>query len=600
MQKPLNARPVLFALSLLTLFAAAAAAQQSNVDKSQAKPEELGVITGRVLNESGQPIPGARVSLGAFGGTGGRSTATDSDGNFKAPGLDAGLYRVGASSPGYVSEAPQSGANSSPAYYRPGDSVTLKLIKGGVIAGTVTNSAGEPVVNIGVRAIRVRDAEGKQQQMSGASRERTTDDRGYFRLYGLQPGSYVVYTGGIGQSFGPSTNPYANDAPTYAPASTRDTAAEIVVHSGEEALADIRYRGEPGHSVSGKITGVQTSLPATPGVSLVDLESHSVIASTGATGEDRTFQLNGVSDGEYEVVATGSAGPNGDRSVSAPRRLTVKGSDVTGLELALAPLGSIAGRIVVETDSKLACGRRRDSLLRETLVSLGRVRVEEKPDPRNPRDKSAQAIDPQVFGPASSDLVPNDKSEFTFRGLYAGSYRLNTGLRTAGWFVRAIALGAPDQKSAAGRAPEANPMRDGIAIKSGEKLTGLTINITEGGAGLRGRVSVPEGQQLSRATRVYVTPSDREDAENMLRFYEAPVDNDGSFTIGNVAPGRYWIIARSASESDAGARSIRQDSTLRGQIVKEAQALKKEISFKPCERVTDYDLPYVSSDKSKQ
>jgi hypothetical protein len=228
------------------------------------------------------------------------------------------------------------------------------------------------------------------------------------------------------------------------------------------------------------------------------------------------------------------------------------------------------------------------------------VRVEEKPDARNPKDKSTPAIDPQFFGNASSDVVPNDKNEFTFRGLYAGSYRLDTGLRAAGWFVRAIAFGASDQKSQAGRAAEANLMRDGIAIKSGEKLTGLTITIAEGGASLRGRVSVPEGQQLSRTTRVYFTPSDRENAENVLRFYEVPVDNDGTFTLGNIAPGHYWIIARSANESETATRSIRQDSTLRSQIVKEAQSLKKEISFKPCERVTDYDLPFAPAASSKQ
>jgi len=47
-------------------------------------------------------------------------------------------------------------------------------------------------------------------------------------------------------------NSFANDAMTFAPASTRDTAAEIVVRSDQEATADIRYRAEPGHAVSGK------------------------------------------------------------------------------------------------------------------------------------------------------------------------------------------------------------------------------------------------------------------------------------------------------------------------------------------------------------
>ena len=42
--------------------------------------------------------------------------------------------------------------------YHVGDSVTLVLTKGGVITGTVTNQAGEPVVGVTVRALMVHTA----------------------------------------------------------------------------------------------------------------------------------------------------------------------------------------------------------------------------------------------------------------------------------------------------------------------------------------------------------------------------------------------------------------------------------------------------------
>src|SRR6266498_314593 len=221
-------------------------AQQSN-DVSQLKPPASSAITGRVVNESGQPLPGVAVSVGAWGGPSGRRTATDNEGHFKAEGLDPGIYRIFASSPAYVSENPQpSDSNDPPPYYRPGDSVTIKLIKGGVIAGTVTSGGGDPIVNITVRAYRVRDAEGKPLPTATSSRERLTDDRGYYRLYGLQPGSYTVSAGGQATFVaGYAANPYGNDVPTFSPVSTRDTAVEFVVRSGEEATADIRYRGEP-------------------------------------------------------------------------------------------------------------------------------------------------------------------------------------------------------------------------------------------------------------------------------------------------------------------------------------------------------------------
>jgi len=119
------------------------------------------------------------------------------------------------------------------------------------------------------------------------------------------------------------------------------------------------------------------------------------------------------------------------------------------------------------------------------------------------------------------------------------------------------------------------------------------VTITEGAASLRGRISVAEGQSLPARMGVYVVPAERDSVENVLRFFEARAENDKSFTIGNIAPGRYWIIARPLEESESRAiKSIRQDTTLRAKVMREAEALKKEIPFKPCERTTDYDLAY--------
>src|SRR6266849_10000739 len=208
----------LIALSLLNfIFAATIAAQQPAGNSSQTKSPATSAITGRVVSE-GQPVPGATVFVVAIGSTNGQRTGTDNDGNFNAEGLDAGAYRVSASSPGYVSEVSPADPNNPATYYRPGDSVTLTLIKGGVIAGFVTNNSGEPLVSAPVHAFRIRDAEGKPIQSGVQTRDRVTDDRGYYRLYGLQAGSYIVSVGGYSQYSGGMLGPnaYANEAPTYA------------------------------------------------------------------------------------------------------------------------------------------------------------------------------------------------------------------------------------------------------------------------------------------------------------------------------------------------------------------------------------------------
>jgi hypothetical protein len=427
-----------------------------------------------------------------------------------------------------------------------------------------------------------------------------TDDRGYYRIYGLPAGTYLVAAGGQGFSFG-MLNPFAKDAPTYAPASTRDTAAEVIVQSGQEATADIRYRGEPGHAVSGKITG---AVPAAAtgsgtGVRLSDVEGHAIIANAPANGDDRTFQINGVSDGEYEISATAAAGPNSDMLVSTPRRITVKGADLSGLELVLAPLGSISGRVNVELDEKLNCGRRRDSAMRETMIVVRPDLLADRSAPQKPGDKSAGQADSIMF-PVSATGSPNSQGEINFRNLSPATYRFEIRLPGAGWYVRQIGAGPSEQSVTRTKAPATNLATSGIKVKAGDKITDVTIAITEGGAGLRGRVVTGEGQNLPPALKIYLVPVERENVENVLRFFEGGIAADGTFAIGNIAPGRYWIIAQPGEAIDANTlKSMKNDGALRAKVLRDAEAVKKEISFKPCERTVDYEFPF-SPTSSKQ
>ena len=138
-----------------------------------------------------------------------------------------------------------------------------------------------------------------------------------------------------------------------------------------------------------------------------------------------------------------------------------------------------------------------------------------------------------------------------------------------------------------------NIARNGIAVKSGDKAPAVTITITEGGAGFRGRVVTGEGQNLPSALKIYLVPAERENAENVLRFFEGGIAADGTFAIGNIVPGRYWIIAQPGEAIDTNTmKSIKSDSALRAKVLRDAEAIKKEISFKPCERVVDYELPF--------
>ncbi|HSQ22993.1 MAG TPA: hypothetical protein VLN44_01205, partial [Pyrinomonadaceae bacterium] len=302
-------------------------------------------------------------------------------------------------------------------------------------------------------------------------------------------------------------------------------------------------------------------------------------------------QINGVSDGEYEIAAVAGGGPNSELFASSTRRIAVKGSDITGLELVLAPMASIAGRVNFEPDEKLNCGRRRDSAVRETMILLRRDPLPDKSGAQKPNDKSDAQIDSLMF-PTTVDSVPNDKGEIRFRNLVPATYRFEIRLPGAGWYVRGLSVG-PGKRVPANRGPSTNLATNGIKIKAGDKIADVEITITEGGAGLRGRVATGEGQSLPPALRIYLVPPERENVENVLRFFEGSTAADGTFAIGNIAPGRYWIIAQPAEQIDASTmKSIKTDSALRTKALRDAEVLKKEISFKPCERTVDYELPY--------
>src|SRR5688500_8773868 len=110
------------AFVLLALTCATTGAQQQTPTPETSNEPTMGTISGTVVNERGEPMPGATVFLRALGTTNaGRTTAADGEGRFRVNGLEAGLYVVTGYSPAYVHQLPE--AEGSPSYHRVGDSV---------------------------------------------------------------------------------------------------------------------------------------------------------------------------------------------------------------------------------------------------------------------------------------------------------------------------------------------------------------------------------------------------------------------------------------------------------------------------------------------
>jgi hypothetical protein len=540
-------------------------------------------ITGRVINDGGQPFANATIYLNRVGARPGpgNMTGTDEQGNFRADDLDNGAYMVSAYVPGFVSAS----ETAEPQYHRPGDSITLQLTKGGVITGAVTTALGEPVVAARIRAIRVREIDGRPARTSSGTQERSTDDKGIYRIYGLRSGVYIIaVTGRSIYSFGGPPSLYEGNAPTYYPSSTRDTAVEVIVRAGDEASGiDIRYRGERGHSVSGSITGGVEGPPqqGSINIALAHASSGSLEAQEFVQFRDksRSFAFYGVPDGEYELTAWQAT--QSDSAASLPRRLTVKGSDITGLEVALAPIGSIAGNVIIETmkesERKPECNDKRPATVEEIVIAARRDDKESKERPR---------------ATSRFNGAPNEKGEFTLFNLRAGLFRIQPVLLSESWYVRSISMiAAATGKS---KVVARDAARSGVQLKQGERLTGLTITIAEGAASITGKLlPAKEGQQLPAQVRVHLAPAEPELIDDALRYREALAEGDGTFTLANLPPGRYLIFAKEATEtnlSEAGPRPAAWDAATRAAVKRDAEAFNQTIELQPCRRITDYSL----------
>jgi len=575
-------RPFKLALligAVIALLANGAAAQQLPAAKENGSAN---VISGRISSGDSQPLTNARVSVSKVSTVAaiGQYLKIDSNGDFQTAPLEPGLYVLSVSAPGLIRETTTPASN----YLRPGDKVNVKMVKGGVITGTVKNSNGDELVAISVRAFRVKTPNGDPIPVAFPSREVLTDDRGMYRLYGLPAGSYIVSAGGPPRVFGGfMPNAYEAFVPTYAPSATRDTAMEIQVTNGNESQADIQFRDERGHVISGAVTATTTTEAVqqySAMVVLFDVHSRIEVANASAlSGSNYAFAVYGVPDGDYEVYALQGSITN-DQKASSPTRIKVQGADVTDIRLPLAPLASIEGQVTFEDDPNSECGKHRASAFAETMVGARRYEA-------RPPAKDAPPSDVPTSARSSGRVVAVDaRGAFNVKNLQPGTYQIDPAPPASGWYVRSITLG---------RNAAANVSRDGLGLKRGDHVTGLAVTFAEGAAKFKGHLSVGEGQALPSKLRVYLVPAEREAAGNLLRFYEAAADPDGSFTLDNIAPGKYLIVARRAEENGRGLiKVIRQDEALRAAVLKEAEASPKALAVKPCEQVNDFNLPYVA------
>lgn len=552
---------------------------------SVASAQNKGVITGKVVTDDGSPVANSKVYINRVGSSGkardnsdrGISAETDDDGNFKAEGLSPRLYSIFVGqTKDYVQQPIPSYETDTANYFKVGDNVTLRLVKGGVITGRVTNTENEPAVAMPVSAIMVKDSFGNAVPPSQRG-NRITDDRGIYRLYGLSPGTYVVYTSSTNEF----SRPRSLDAqpPTYYPSSTRDTATQVTIVSGGEVSGiDIQFRSSMGYAVTGTVTGIgETTTRAYQniGINIRNIATNFIQGSSLMAGEaGYTFGFYGISDGEYEISTAHYSGDDNSLRSIATKIITIKGGDVTGVNLKLIRGASIDGRMVIEK-SGIECKPPIQFTIEEQLFRITSMATSNLSNYTTVR---------------SNHFSAESNGDFTINDLKFETYNFNSVVLADNLYLKSMTV--------PGKTPRSfiDVSEIGISLKQGEIASKLAITLSDDAASLHGKITTAkEGGELPARLRIYLVPNDKAHTDNVLRYSYTVMRNDSTFMFRNVAPGKYWIIATPIPEDEPANKSAFhtiRNVTERAKLRKEAEEKKLEIELKSCSKTIDYKLSY--------
>ncbi|HKE85728.1 MAG TPA: carboxypeptidase-like regulatory domain-containing protein, partial [Vicinamibacterales bacterium] len=351
-------------------------------------PAEWATISGTVVaTGSNAPIAGARVGLtpGVGGAPNIGGTYTDSQGRFTLGEVPAGQHTLYVSKPLYVSTvygAATPADPGTPVTVIDGQrlsGLTIAMLKGAAIGGTVTDQNGQPLpgVRISVRAYRWT-AGGRElvapraPTIFGAA---TTNLRGEYRTYGLAPGEYIVQAAVQGAVSAMALTTQADiDAATKPPtsASAVGTPVEVIytpmfypntpdpaaaqtlrLGPGDEQVIDFEFGLMPTVTVSGFVRTPDGVAPNRLGVNLSQNDPlgptvpRSRFAAVDASG---AFTIRGVPPGRHLLttsqVVAGSSPLAGALDLFIDR-------DVTGIVLDAVPMGAVTGSIRGESISSV-------------------------------------------------------------------------------------------------------------------------------------------------------------------------------------------------------------------------------------------------------
>ena len=304
---------------------------------------QAAVIRGVVVeNLTGKPLSRAVVVLQPIEGTPGeqRSMRASSMGGFEFDSLASGTYILRASRKGFLAaEFGQKRWNSAgrPVVLRDGETAFLnvRLPRFSAIAGTILDENEIGLPEHEVAAYRLRSP----PELVATAK---ADDRGRYRIHGLEAGAYVVRT--VGKQYDDGAY-----LPTYSREAGEMRNAVRVDLLPEQELEHVDVRPAPGRLFS---VVVDTAKSFPPGAEI----TITMASDTGRKSVQQAgYRFTGLAPGEYDFYAEA---PVDDGILGAYQRINLsKDSNVT---LLASPSGSVYVSGVPEADSAKLWVRRKD------------------------------------------------------------------------------------------------------------------------------------------------------------------------------------------------------------------------------------------------